>query len=136
MQRVTITIDDDLLAALDSLAAERHYESRSEAVRDILRDALAARTGGAAETPCVATLSYVYDHHVRDLARRITRQQHEHHDLSVATLHVHLDGDRCLEVAVLKGGRGAVEAFADALASQRGVRYGQLHIIPPDDALV
>lgn len=136
MQRVTITIDDDLLAALDALAVERSYASRSEAVRDILREALAARVSAPADAPCVAALSYVYDHHIRDLASRLIRQQHDHHDLTVAALHVHLDDARCLEVTVLKGHRGDVQSFADGLASQRGVRYGNLHIIPPDEPSV
>jgi CopG family nickel-responsive transcriptional regulator len=65
MQRVTITIDDDLLVALDELATERTYASRSEAVRDILREALAARVDAPPAQTCVAALSYVYDHHVR-----------------------------------------------------------------------
>lgn len=136
MQRVTITIDDDLLAALDVLADERRYPSRSEAVRDILREALAAQAREPSDGPCVAALTYVYDHTVRDLARRITRQQHDHHDITVAALHVHLDDARCLEVTVLKGHRGDVQSFADELASQRGVRYGRLHIIPANDPSV
>lgn len=130
MQRVTVTIDDDLLAALDTLAGKHGYQSRSEAVRDIVRDALSARAGAKPQARCVATLSYVYDHHKRDLAGRLTETQHEHHDLSVASLHVHLDHDTCLEVAVLKGRTGDVQALADRIASDRGVRHGHLQILP------
>jgi CopG family transcriptional regulator, nickel-responsive regulator len=131
MQRITITIDEDLLAALDALAERRAYETRSEAIRDILREALqrdpAAPDGNE---PCVAALAYVYDHHKRDLARRLTDASHARHDLAVATMHVHLDHDACLEVSVLKGPRADVRASADAVTSERGVRYGHLHLIP------
>ncbi|RVU13857.1 nickel-responsive transcriptional regulator NikR [Methylobacterium oryzihabitans] len=138
MQRITITIDDELLAAVDRLCSERGYASRSEAVRDLVRDAVApsrvARDGGA---PCYGALSYVYDHGTRDLARRLTDEGH-HHGVSVASLHVHLTRDDCLEVAVLRGSATALQAYADSVVTQRGVRYGHLRLIPgngagPDD---
>lgn len=133
MQRVTLTIDDDLLAAIDAHGARHGYASRSEAVRDMLRASL-----GGADTPvaeaeaghCHATLSYLYDHEKRELARRLTQVQHGHHDLAVASLHVHLDHDTCLEVAVLRGPTSEVKALADSVTTQRGVRYGHLHILP------
>ncbi|KRE13966.1 hypothetical protein ASE63_18190 [Bosea sp. Root381] len=130
MERITITIDADLLAFIDRLSAAKGYGSRSEAVRDMLREAAKAEIGASPDTPCVATLSYVYDHETRDLARRLTNRQHDHHDLSVATLHVHLDRHECLEVAVLRGTSGDVRAFADGVISQRGVRHGNLHLLP------
>jgi CopG family nickel-responsive transcriptional regulator len=128
MQRITITIDDDLLETVDALVARHGYASRSEAMRDLVR--AAAKRDAAPETPCIATLSYVYDHAVRDLPRRLAQAQHAQHDLSVASLHVHLDHDACLEVAVLRGASGAVRRFADAVTSQRGVRHHSLHLVP------
>ncbi|WMI90692.1 nickel-responsive transcriptional regulator NikR [Escherichia coli] len=127
MQRVTLTLDDDLLAALDALSARRGYNNRSEAVRDILRDALnqdasVSRNHGAR----YAVLSYVYEHEKRELASRLVATQHHHHDLSVATLHVHINHDDCLEIAVLKGDMGDVQHFADDVIAQRGVRHGHL----------
>ena len=108
MQRITLSIDDDLAAVLDSHMKKRRYASRSEALRDILREAaareqLAEGVGDKGDGFCVATLAYVYDHETRDLGRRLNQAQHKHHDLQVATLHVHLDHDSCLEVAVLRG---------------------------------
>jgi CopG family nickel-responsive transcriptional regulator len=131
VQRITITIDDDLLAVVDDLAHRRGYGSRSEAIRDLIREASAhEQTSGSGETPCIATLTYVYEHETRDLARRLTTAQHHHHDLSVSTLHVHMDHEDCLEVSVLKGTVAEVRAFADAVTTQRGVRFGKLHVIP------
>ncbi len=136
MQRITISIDDDLLATIEQLSARRGYTSRSEALRDIVREARGREhlehDRGAA---CLATLTYVYEHDKRDLSRRLTHAQHDHHDLSVATLHVHLDRRDCLEVAVLRGTVDAVRAFADAITTQRGVRYGRLHILPVEGEL-
>ncbi len=131
MQRISISIDDDLLETIDRLSEQRGYTSRSEALRDIVREAVAReQLAGAGTTPCFATLSYVYEHETRDLARRLTTTQHHHHDLSVATLHVHVNERDCLEVAVLKGSVEDVRSFADGVTTQRGVRLGSLNIMP------
>jgi CopG family nickel-responsive transcriptional regulator len=135
MQRITLSVDDDLAAALDRHMRQRRYASRSEALRDILRDVQARQQLDEEGSGfCVATLAYVYDHETRDLARRLTEAQHKHHDLQVATLHVHLDHESCLEVSVLRGPAKAVRALADNTVSQRGVRHGHLHLVPAESA--
>jgi len=131
VQRITISIDDDLLETIDQLSERRGYTSRSEALRDIVREAVTREQAAADDdTPCIAALTYVFEHDTRDLARRLTETQHEHHDLSVASLHVHVDHHDCLEVAVLRGPVKAVRRFADGVVTQRGVRHGKLQIIP------
>jgi nickel-responsive transcriptional regulator NikR len=109
MERITISLDAELAAEFDRLIAERGYKNRSEAVRDLLRAHLeqARRQRGEA-SHCVASLSYVYNHHERDLAERLTALQHGQHDLTVATLHAHLDHENCLESVILRGPTAAV----------------------------
>ena len=133
MQRVTVTLDDDLLAELDAFVTRRGYQGRSEALRDLTRAGLqevASSADGAGAGACVAALVYVYDHEVRALAQRLAASQHDHHDLSVATLHVHLDHQACLEVGVLRGATGDVRHFAEHVIAERGVRHGRLVVIP------
>ncbi|MDR5884145.1 nickel-responsive transcriptional regulator NikR [Caballeronia sp. LZ032] len=130
MQRISITIDDDLLDVVDALMEARGYNSRSEAFRDIVRESASREREQAPEQPCVATLTYVYDHATRDLARRVTQAHHDRHDLAVASLRVHLDHESVLESSVLRGRATDLRAFADSLSSQRGVRYANLHTIP------
>lgn len=132
MQRITITLDDDLLDTLDSLSQRRGYNNRSEAIRDILRGALAQEAAQEHGTQGFAVLSYVYEHEKRDLASRLVSTQHHHHDLSVATLHVHINHDDCLEIAVLKGDMDDVQHFADDVIAQRGVRHGHLQCLPTE----
>ena len=130
MERFTISLDSELAKEFDALIAERGYGNRSEAVRDIIRGQLEAWRLAHDEAPhCVANLSYVYNHHERDLAERLTALQHDHHDLTVATMHAHLDHENCLESVVLRGPTTAVRSFADALIAERGVRHGQLNLI-------
>ena len=130
MQRFTISLDDKLATEFDALIAARGYENRSEAVRDVLRGEMdRMRIVNAPKGECVASLSYVYNHHERDLAERVTALQHDHHDLTVSTMHVHLDHDHCLETVVLKGEVRAVQRFADAVCAERGVRHGRVNVI-------
>lgn len=130
MQRVTITIDDELLAELDALVVRRGYQNRSEAVRDLARAGMRQVESPTGTEHCVAALVYVYDHDRRDLPNRLTNEFHDHHDLAVSTLHVHLDAKSCLEVAILKGAAGQVRHIADHVTAERGVRHGQLVLLP------
>jgi CopG family nickel-responsive transcriptional regulator len=79
---------------------------------------------------CVASLSYVYNHHARDLTERLTNLQHEHHHLVLSAMHVHLDHDNCMETVILRGATPEVSAFANSLMAEREVRHGKLNIVP------
>lgn len=131
-QRITITLDDDTVTALDSFMAQRGYANRSEAMRDLLHGGLArsAEEAGDAAGDCVAVASFVYDHAERELGRRLLDAQHAHHDISVATLHAHLDAHHCVEVALLRGPAKSVRPFAESLIAERGVRLGRLNLMP------
>ena len=130
MQRVTVSLDEAETAAFDAIVAEQGYASRSEAVRNLVRRAVdARRLNAAVDSACVANLSYVYDHHLPALVRRLTALQHAHHDLVVATTHVHLDHDNCLESTMLKGPVAAVRSLADGIEATSGVRYTALNLI-------
>lgn len=130
MERFTISIDDDLAREFDHWVTEHGYDNRSEAIRDVLRTHLAGvREQHDADGPCVANLSYVYNHHECELSDRLARLQHDHHDLTVATTHVHLDHDQCIETVMLKGPVSAVRRFAQTLMAERGVHHGQLNVV-------
>ncbi len=130
MERFTISLDDRLAHDFDAWIAERAYDNRSEAVRDLLRAELEkSRVQRDPGGDCVACLSYVFNHHELDLAERITSLQHEHHELTVSTMHAHLDHDHCMETVILKGELRRVRQFADAVCAERGVHHGKVNII-------
>lgn len=130
MERFTISLAEELAQEFDALIAARGYENRSEAVRDLIRRALESqRRLQQPQAHCVASLSYVYNHHERDLADRLIELQHEFHDLCVSTLHVHLDHEHCMESVVLRGHLAQVQTFADRLIAERGVKHGQLNVV-------
>ncbi len=131
MQRITITVDDDLMVDIDRIIETRGYQNRSEAIRDLARAGLAqAMQKADGSRQCVGALVYVYDHAARQLGKRLVHSFHQHHDVALATVHVHLDHDSCLEVAILKGRGHDVQKVADQVITERGVRYGRLLAIP------
>ena len=126
MERVTISMSDEFAAELAAFMDDYHYDNRSEALRDLARLGLEkARIDHSTKGQCVATLSYVFNHHTRELAKRLTDAHHDHHDLQVATMHVHLDHDNCLEVVIMKGKGSDMKSFAEKVLSLRGVKHGK-----------
>lgn len=130
MQRVTISLDDNMAKAIDEYMIRQGYNNRSEAMRDLVRDGL-MRSNVVGETrECVAAVSYVYDYDGRDLAMRLDKAQHEHHDLTISSMRTRLDHRFCMEVTLLKGPTSAVRKLAQATIAERGVRFGQINVVP------
>jgi CopG family nickel-responsive transcriptional regulator len=130
VERFTISLDDRLAAQFDEWMADKQYANRSEAVRDMLRAAIGKKhLDSRAGKHCIACLSYVFNHHELDLAERLTSLHHAHHDLSVSTMHAHLDHDHCLETVILRGPTARVSQFADEVCAERGVHHGKLNLI-------
>ncbi|MBK8175064.1 MAG: nickel-responsive transcriptional regulator NikR [Rhodospirillales bacterium] len=133
MQRITISVDDALLAEFDALMQLRGYSNRSEAFRDLVRERLERERFASVSAPaCIGCLTYVYDHSERELPRRLIEAQHAHHDLTISTIHLHLDHENCMEAAILRGPTQQVTAFAGTITAQRGVRHGHLWLVPVD----
>lgn len=130
MERFTISLDEDLAQEFDRLIAERGYQNRSEAVRDLLRGELESYRRKRNDAKyCVANLSYVYSQQERTLAERLTQLQHDNHDLMVSSMRAHLDHENCIESVLLRGPAAAVRTFAETLAAERGVRHGLLNMV-------
>jgi len=123
--RFGVSLDKELLERFDALIRVRQYSNRSEAIRDLMREAL-VREEWENDEEIVGTLTLVYDHHRRELGDRLTSIQHDHHELILSTLHVHLDHDNCLEVIAVRGRAAQVQQIADALLAVRGVKHGRL----------
>lgn len=131
MERFTISLSDELAADFDRWIQARGYVNRSEAVRDLLRKEIETeRLENNQASHCVATLSFVYDHHERTLADRLTHLQHHAHDLVVCSTHVHLDHDDCFESLFLRGSVEHVRRFVDKVSAESGVRHSVANIVP------
>jgi CopG family nickel-responsive transcriptional regulator len=128
LTRISISLESALLDAFDKSNADRGYPTRSEAIRDLIRDYLVREEGKdvSGDTEQVAVVTLVYDHHARELAARLIDKQHHHHHLVVSSLHVHLGERHCLEVSVLRGPAAAVRHLGDDLLSTKGVLHGEM----------
>lgn len=133
MQRVTITLDDELMEELDRIIVARGYQNRSEAIRDLARAGIRqAAEPIDKQRDCVAALVYVYDHNERQLSKRLADTFHDHHELSLASMHAHLDHDSCMEVTILRGRSDEVQEFGEHVIAERGVHHGRIVLVPTD----
>ncbi|MBN1257100.1 MAG: nickel-responsive transcriptional regulator NikR [Planctomycetes bacterium] len=131
--RFGIAMESDLLKAFDLRNARKGYDNRSEAIRDLIRGSLVAEQWESAKGEIVGVLSIVYNHHKLELPKKLTHAQHNHHSMVVATVHVHLDHDDCLEILILRGKLSEVRFFADEVISTRGVKYGEFSMMGAEE---
>jgi CopG family nickel-responsive transcriptional regulator len=124
--RFSVSLEADLLEQFDRYCKEGRFVTRSEAVRQLLRETLTAHAWETDAEDAAATLTLVYDHHRTHLTERLLELQHRHTDMVVSTMHVHLDHDNCLEVIVLRGRAGTLQKMASELRGLKGIHKGQL----------
>ncbi len=127
--RISITIEPELLARLDAHIAAAGHGNRSEAIRDLIRGALTRSAPD--EVVVAASLTVVFDHRQRALADRMVSAAHDHHTLVLSTLHVHLDPDTCMELSALRGSGAQLRHYCAHLLGMKGVLHGQLVIAGP-----
>jgi CopG family nickel-responsive transcriptional regulator len=135
LTRISISLENALLEAFDERNARKGYATRSEAIRDLIRDRLIHEEVEQGDAEQVAVVTLVYDHHARELAARLIDKQHHHHDLVVSSLHVHLGERHCLEVSVLRGPAHEVRHLGDELLATKGVLHGEMTFTSGESAL-
>jgi CopG family transcriptional regulator, nickel-responsive regulator len=121
--RFGISLEADLLQRFDRHIRKRRYTNRSEAIRDLIRDELVREEWTGADGDVVGAITLVYDHHVRDLAGRLTSLQHEYSGKIVTSVHVHLDHHNCLEVMIVRGRGPSIGELAEKIRTVRGVKH-------------
>lgn len=126
LTRVSISLESALLEDFDKHIAGKGYATRSEAIRDLIRELMVRDKARKAQGDQVAVVTLVYDHHARELAARLIDKQHHHHDLVVSSMHVHLGERHCLEVSILRGSGKEVTHLGDELIATKGVLHGEI----------
>ena len=134
LTRVSISLEAALLEAFDRRNGAKGYATRSEAIRDLIRDRLLRDQAERAEGEQVAVVTLVYDHHARELAARLIDKQHHHHEVVVSSMHVHLGERHCLEVSVLRGPAKKVRHLGDELVATKGVLHGEITLTSGEHA--
>ncbi|MBW9220995.1 nickel-responsive transcriptional regulator NikR [Methanothermococcus sp. SCGC AD-155-M21] len=132
MDRISISLPTKLLGEFDEVISERGYASRSEAIRDAIRDYIIKHKWiHSLEGERAGTITIIYDHHASELMKKLTEIQHKNGDLIVAALHMHLDNDHCMEVVLVKGEAKRIRELTDKLTSQKGVKQVKLTVMMP-----
>ena len=126
LMRFGVSMEEKLLGKFDSWVNQHGWANRSEAIRDLVRNQLVQDKWSKAKEKVVATLTFVYDHHVSDLQKTLTRIQHQHEGVVLSSMHMHLDHHNCLEVLVLTGKAQVIQKLSDSILGCRGVKHGQL----------
>ena len=132
IERVGVSLEKELLGAFDELILQQGYQSRSEAIRDLIRQQLSSQRLRNDKAQAVAAVVLVYDHHSTAIMERLTDLQHSHLLKTISSLHVHLGHHDCLEVIVLKGKVGEINRMADLLISIKGVKLGKVNLLPAE----
>jgi len=124
--RFGVSIDSQLIKKFDALINRKGYATRSEAIRDMIRDTLVEEEWESGDQETVGTITLVYNHHTRELDHALTDMQHKSFHHIISTLHVHLDAHNCLEVLIIRGKSQEIKKIADRLIGTRGVKHGKL----------
>ncbi|HVE60162.1 MAG TPA: nickel-responsive transcriptional regulator NikR [Pyrinomonadaceae bacterium] len=134
--RFGVSIDRDLLENYDRLINERGYATRSEALRDLIRDALIQqKIEIQTDIQALGSLTLVYDHHARNLAQEMGEIQHRFHDNILSVMHLHVSHDDCLEIVALRGVVAEIIELANALLSLKGIKNGKLFLTLPSSTI-
>jgi CopG family nickel-responsive transcriptional regulator len=134
--RFSISLAPSLLKQLDQMSAEKGYDNRSLAVADMIRNQLVEHQQKTGTADIAGTITLVYDHHKPHLQGTLTAIQHDHHDVILSTVHVHLDHHNCLEVLLVRGQAGVIRKIADELITAKGVKHGKLTVTTTGKDLV
>jgi CopG family nickel-responsive transcriptional regulator len=129
IERIGVSLEKELLGAYDKLISAKGYQSRSEAIRDLIRQQLSSSRVQNDKAEAVAAVVLVYDHHATALMERLTELQHSHLLQTISSLHVHLDHHDCLEVIVLRGKVGEINKMGEKLISIKGVKLGRINLL-------
>jgi CopG family nickel-responsive transcriptional regulator len=129
VERVGVSLEKELLTVFDKLISQQGYQSRSEAIRDLIRQQLSSRRLQNEKAHAIAAVVLVYDHHSSALMERLTDLQHSHLLQTISSLHVHLGHHDCLEIIVLKGKVGEINRMGEKLISIKGVKLGKINLL-------
>jgi len=128
VERFTVSVPAALLRRFDGMVNQKGCENRSQAIADQMRDALVEHQQEYGSGEIAGTITLLYDHHKQHVQATLTDIQHDHHEVIVSTLHVHLDHHNCLEVLVVRGQAKTVKKIADELIAAKGVKHGKLTV--------
>lgn len=129
ISRISMSLPSSLLRELDRMVQERGFESRSQAINDMLHRSLLEHKRQRGDDVMVGTVTLVYDNSVPRLQRQLAELQCRHIDEVISSLHVHLLHHQTMEVILVQGPAARLQGIADEMISRRGVICGHMHLV-------
>ena len=127
--RFGVSIDEKLLQNFDELIAERNYANRSEAIRDLIREALIQqKVETKSKVEALGSLTLIYDHHAPNIPAELGEIQHRFHNNILSVMHLHVSHDDCMEMIALKGVVTELVELSNSLISLKGIKNGKLFL--------
>lgn len=123
--RFTVSLDRELVERFDQKIKAERCPTRSKAVGDLIRASL-VRTEWHANEEVAGAIVLVYDHHRRDLVRRLMEVQHDCYEAIISTQHVHLDHNNCLEIIAVRGRADLIQGIHRRLNAVKGLKHVSL----------
>lgn len=123
--RFGVSLEKDLLDEFDRFVRDGHFANRSQGLRSLIRDQLVKREWLKGKE-VAGTITLVYDHHRRELVKKLTSVQHDFHDIIISTQHIHLDHNNCLEIVVVKGKPKEAQGLLFVLRAVKGVKHSAM----------
>ncbi|WP_417535798.1 nickel-responsive transcriptional regulator NikR [Methylophaga sp.] len=135
VSRISISLPESLLEGLDEMVSKRGFESRSQAICDMINLQINEHRAQQGDTVMTGTVNLVYNHSVPGLQKRLHDLQYEYIDEVISNLNVNLTHTNTLSVILVQGPANRLNMIADKMITLRGVEYGRLllnaDIIPP-----
>ncbi len=123
--RFGVSLEKELLEALDNYASENHFTNRSQAIRNLINNNIVT-SKWQCNNLVAGSITLVYDHHKRDLLTNLTDLQHDYHNVILSSQHFHLEKDLCMEIIAVKGKAASLTELADKLIAIKGIQHGKL----------
>ena len=123
--RFGVSLEQELLDALDNFVTENHFANRSQAIRHMIANNQVEHDWQN-DSKVAGSITLVYDHHKRDILKNLTDIQHDYHDTILSSQHFHLDHDNCLEIIAVKGQANQLIQLSERLISIKGILHGKL----------
>ncbi len=129
VSRISVSLPEELLQSLDAMVTERGFASRSQAVNDMLHQALTEHKSRQGDEIMVGIVTLFYDNSVAGLQKQLADLQFQHINEVISSLHVHLAHNQTMEVVLVQGPAAQLQAIADAMITRRGIISGKMQLI-------
>lgn len=128
ISRFGVSINKDLLDKFDKLIKSHRYPTRSKAIEDLMINYLTKESLTLDNTDIIGTINIVYDHHKRELLRKVTEIQHDFQDIIISTQHIHINHNDCFEMIIVKGQKKQAEKLFSNIKSTKGIMNASLNM--------